>query len=360
MSVIDLLNTTPDKKLNDFNQNVDSKLKVKLEYNEVGNNDWIAIMEETIPSIDTILRNPNRFIINEEEVVKIELARRVTVDSIKHLSQNTNLIQEITEDDEVKPSKILNVNKEENFETYENKFIYSLIKNMYTFIQVKKQLFGSVEKTKDNKDLEYQGTTNCGKEKISITLNYKSVLEEDPDKNLDNKINEIEEKIKDLMRLETYKIIEKRKLALVVSPIKKTNLILKNQHFQKAVILWNYLQENFSKNETGELKEENYEDEDIIRNYFNETFLFNYLAASSINGKESPLEKEKLTDKLAELMTQKIINIDDDITLDKLKDLVGDKFVMIKSKPKISDTDIAKVFKKRIDKYLKTIKELKI
>ena len=40
-------------------------------------------MEETIPYLDNIFRAPNRFIINEEEIVKIERARRITVESIK-------------------------------------------------------------------------------------------------------------------------------------------------------------------------------------------------------------------------------------------------------------------------------------
>ena len=34
-------------------------------------------MEFTVPYLDNILRNPNRFIINEEEIVKIELARKI-------------------------------------------------------------------------------------------------------------------------------------------------------------------------------------------------------------------------------------------------------------------------------------------
>ena len=59
--------------------------------------EWIEIMERTIPYIDNILRNPNRFIINEEEIVKIERARRITVESIKNLSKNTSFIQEIDE-----------------------------------------------------------------------------------------------------------------------------------------------------------------------------------------------------------------------------------------------------------------------
>ena len=34
-------------------------------------------------------------LLNEEEIVKIELARKVTVESIKHLAKHTNLIQDV-------------------------------------------------------------------------------------------------------------------------------------------------------------------------------------------------------------------------------------------------------------------------
>ena len=51
-------------------------------------------MLETIPYIDNIFRSPNRFIVNEEEVVKIEQAKKITVETIKHLSKNTNFIHE--------------------------------------------------------------------------------------------------------------------------------------------------------------------------------------------------------------------------------------------------------------------------
>ena len=95
---------------------------------------------------------PNRFIVNEEDIVKIELARRVTVESIKHLSKNTNLIQDYNkETGDVRPSKILNINKEESFDTYENRFIYSLIKNMKFYIDRKKRNLVEESYSKDDK-----------------------------------------------------------------------------------------------------------------------------------------------------------------------------------------------------------------
>ena len=83
--------------------------------------EWLEIMEDTVKYIDNILRNPNRFIVNEEEIVKVELARRITVESIRHLSKHTNYIQKIEDNGDVKPSKILNIQKDESYDTYENR-----------------------------------------------------------------------------------------------------------------------------------------------------------------------------------------------------------------------------------------------
>ena len=66
------------------------------------------MMEEIIPHLIMIFRNPNRFIVNEEEIVKIESVRKVTVESIKHLSKNTNLIQTIDDETgDVQPRKTI-------------------------------------------------------------------------------------------------------------------------------------------------------------------------------------------------------------------------------------------------------------
>ena len=84
---------------------------------------WVEKIEETIIPLDNIIRNPMRFIKNEEEIVPIELIRSVSTESIRHLAQHTNMIAQV-KGDEVTPSRMLNIIKEESFETYENRFIY--------------------------------------------------------------------------------------------------------------------------------------------------------------------------------------------------------------------------------------------
>ena len=140
LKVIDLYSNTNNKKIDSFNTAINSSVDVAYKLSDYKyDGEWLTKIEETLKFIENILKNPNRFIINEEEVVKIELARKITVESIKHLSKNTGFIQEFDEKTgDVKPSKILNINKEESFNTYENRFIFSLIKSIAMFIDKKK------------------------------------------------------------------------------------------------------------------------------------------------------------------------------------------------------------------------------
>ena len=125
--------------IKEFFEKTESTLRVETERKETTlDTEWIEIIEDTIQYIDNIFRSPNRFIVNEEEVVKVEQAKKITIETIKHLSKNTNFIQTIDENGDVTPSKLLNVRKEESYDTYENRLIYTLVQNMKIFINKRK------------------------------------------------------------------------------------------------------------------------------------------------------------------------------------------------------------------------------
>ena len=250
LEIINLYEQSDDNKNKDFYENINSNLRVVTNYDKTSTNfEWLDIMEDTIRYLDNILRNPNRFIVNEEDIVKIELARRVTVESIKHLSKNTNLIQDIDKKTgDVKPSKLLNINKEESFNTYENRFIYSLIKNMQFYITRKKRnISNSSMSLKDNKRMEYNATSKLGKENVNISMAIDSKIDQKHNEkdesglSITERSEKLELQISDLTCSQVYQTIDKMHISLVTSPIKKTNVILKNVNFQYAVKLWNYI-----------------------------------------------------------------------------------------------------------------------
>jgi len=370
LKILDIYNHTPEDKINNFNKNIKSTLQVVDNFEKVSTDtEWLDIMEDTIKYIDNILRNPNRFIVNEEDIVKIELARRVTVESIKHLSRNTNLIQDYDKKTgDVKPSKILNINKEESYNTYENRFIYSLIQNMKGFIARKKSQ-GIVESgTKSNKNFDYTATAKLGQETVDITMQINSKIDTGNDngkskgESVSDRIEKLEQRITDLTSSEVYKTINKLHIALVTSPIKKTNVILKNVNFQYAVKLWNYMQENLDGKDTNKKENKNYEDDGELKDYTDETFLLNYLVMNELNKEEENEEegkKEKISEKLVENMVQQVLKLNTDLTLDDLNNIVGKQYEVVKYKQVTTYKKIEEIFNKKIDSYFKKISEFR-
>lgn len=365
LKILDLCEKISDDKINNFNKKNNSNLSVKIDYNKTEcDYEWIDIMEETIRYIDNILRNPNRFIVNEEEVIKVELARRVTVESIKHLSRNTNLIQDIDKrTGDVRPSKILNINKEESYNTYENRFIYSLIQNMKMYVARKKRNIDTSSSLKDNKNLEYIGSTEIGKEKININMVLETKLKEDNNLNTEellNRINILEQKINDLTYNDVYKTIDKMHISLVTSPIKKTNLIMKNVNFQYATKLWDYMQSHINDDVKKEEKNKVINNDIETKRYLDEIFLMGYLALKAVENNESEEIKEEISDKLATTMVEQMMSLNDSLTEKQLKDMISNKFSKIKYRNAASEKEIRDRFKNSFDKYLDKIKNIKI
>lgn len=208
---------------------------------------WVNKVEECLPYIDRIVRNPRKFLIQEEEVVIVEKAKKTTPETIRHLSQHTNLIQDIDEDDMIKPSKVLNVNKEDTVDIYENRFIYSLLLKLNTFVRAQLELLnenGSYYKC-DRKTV-YEADTKLKYENVKINLTIESnkyhdlPITEDGEKTIRERLSDIEKSLTGFMVTPFVKSL--KSVLLVKSPIRKTNVILKEQNFKKALELWEYIE----------------------------------------------------------------------------------------------------------------------
>lgn len=371
LEILDLYENVNKDKTTNFMKKIDSNLRVQTKVKKtVKDLEWIEKMEETIPYIDNILRAPNRFIVNEEEIVKIELARKITVDSIKHLSKNTNLIQSIDKQTgDVRPSKILNINKEESYNTYENRLIYTLIQNMKIFINMRKQTLENElnNERKDDKKIDYTGSSKTLSEKIDINLSLSSSLDYENKNNANDikeileKIEAIEQRILDLTSSEVYKLIDKLHITLVREPIKKTNVVLKNVNFQYAMKLWNYLRDNFE-DKTAQINEEqDYTDNGELKQLLDETFMLQYLAMKTLDEDKMENEdvQEEIKDAMVEQMINKMLDMDVDLTSDKLKQMIANRYETIKYKKLEVLQEIQKIYKTHIDKYIDKVEKRK-
>ena len=365
--------------VNEFKEKTNSTLHVETKKKKSARDtEWLDIIEQTIPYIDNIFRKPNRFIVNEEEIVKIEQTKKVTVETIKHLSKNTNLIQTIDEKTgDVTPSKLLNVRKEESYNTYENRLIYTLVQNTKMFIKRKTdELIESInleneqdDNSKDNTKIEYNATSEVNDEKINVQVNLNSETDPNGDESKDknklilDRIEEVKRKIDIVSNAEPYIVIDKLHITLVKEPIRKTNVVLKNVNFQYAMKLWSYLRENFDQTDFENADEnKDYMDQGELKQFIDEAFLLQYLAMKTIDEdrKESEATYQELKENMVEQMIEKIVDMEEDETENvnnagsaeqQLIQMISEKYEVIKYKKTELIKEIQQRFKKYIVKY---------
>ena len=160
MDIVDYINNLNKEEITKFIETTNSDIRIIQDIEKkVSDTSWMDMIEECIPYLDNIIRNPRRFIVQEENIVPIEKAKVVTEESIRHLAQNTNLIQEVHEDGTVIPLKLLNVYREETVDLYENRFIKSLVDNLYMFVQNKLSESDQKSYAKIKNTVTYSGTT---------------------------------------------------------------------------------------------------------------------------------------------------------------------------------------------------------
>ena len=365
--------------VDEFKEKTNSTLHVETKKKKTARDtEWLDVIEQTIPYIDKIFRKPNRFIVNEEEIVKIEQTKKVTVETIKHLSKNTNLIQTIDEKTgDVTPSKLLNVRKEESYNTYENRLINTLVHNTKIFIKRKTdELMKNInseneqdDNDKDNTKLEYNATSEVKDEKINVQVKLNSEIDPNGDESKDknklilDRIEEIKRKIDVVSNAEPYKVIDKLHITLVREPIRKTNVVLKNVNFQYAMKLWSYLRENFDETDLENTEEnKDYMDQGELKQFIDEAFLLQYLAMKTIDEdrKENEATYQELKEKMVEQMLEKMVDMDEDepenindngSTEQQLIQMISDKYEVIKYKKTEIIKEIQQIFKKYIEKY---------
>lgn len=281
---------------NTFLSNVDSDVKYySHHFKKEFDFKWLDIIEDTLKYIDNILKEPKLFIYNSEEVIQIEKSKKVSVESVIHLSQHSSFVSQINnETGEIRPSKILNVTREETMDIYENRFIYTLINKTIEFINKYGNISLIGNTSINNKSLSYNAETKKDDEFINIKLNIESLENntaagKEKYKKVTSRIKEVNEMLNSFKNSTLYKTLASLNVPEVKSPIRKTNVILKNPNFQKAEKLWVFL-ENYNKDikkETKYLK--NFSDDINIKEKLDNIFLMDYfvLLNDSKNKKNS-------------------------------------------------------------------------
>lgn len=206
---------------------------------------WLTIIEESLDAINTIIEKPRRFITTKEEVVPVSLAKKISAESVRHLSQNTQFIAS-NENGDIQPTRILNTTTEETYDLYENRFIYHLIQRLVTFIDKRTDvIFWSTGDETEN-SLHMDCTVDDAYEQIQYWVdmtikNKKDLLENDSDHmDVFMRIDRVRRLVLGLKQSAFCQIMAG--CAMVRSPIQRTNLMMKDPNYRTCYKLWQFLE----------------------------------------------------------------------------------------------------------------------
>ena len=212
---------------------------------KVVDEEWISMIEDSLDAINTIIEKPRRFITTEEEVVPVSLAKKISADSVRHLSQNTQFLAP-SDDGSVHPTRILNVNTVETYDLYENRFIYHLIQRLLTFVDKRTDvIFWSTGNEIRNRFKMHSKIDDAYEEieyNVEMTVkNRQSFAENDAD-NMDvfMRIDRVRRLVMALRGASFCQIMNG--CSAVRSPIQRTNLIMKDPNYRKCYQLWQFME----------------------------------------------------------------------------------------------------------------------
>lgn len=208
---------------------------------------WVAAIEDCLMAIDSLIRNPFRFIEETDKVLPIEMSKNITSRSIRHLAQHSDYINKV-EGDMIIPSKILNVYRDETIFTYENKFINTLIHKLYLFVN--KRYITAKKYGRDEKVTSLNFTSDFVNGGIKGKFSFGIELSEQPEENakLKNSVytTDIWKRVEHLNEVVTaYMTSEFCKTMgqnFIRPPVMHTNAMTKNRYLRQCLALYQFIE----------------------------------------------------------------------------------------------------------------------
>ena len=206
---------------------------------------WVLTIENSLHSVEQIVRNPRKFITENEFVQDVAKVRRTNAKTVRHLTSHSQYVQNIDDKGDVTPLKLLTVELDEDIAIYENRFICALVERLIKFVEQRyRELDGKME-TYEQTNVCLQSEFGFGQSKFKCNINLqveepvKDNADADKNKDLFERVENIRRRLRVLQTTEFMKILSKAKP--VRPPIQKTNLLTKNVDYNNCYKLWLYV-----------------------------------------------------------------------------------------------------------------------
>lgn len=207
--------------------------------------EWVTEIEKGLVFIEKAIKEDRQFILSQGEVVPIEKVKSVSKESVQHLARHSDLITDYEEGKDIIPDKLYTVERLNDYTVYENRFLYMLLCYLRDFVSLR---YSNIVDATNKYDaiLTFNKDFMIGKEKITYTLNFHDVRQDDEYLKSHNAAKAIIDRIMLILKailsfLATPLMEYQAKVPMIKPPITKTNVLKMNNNFKGAVALYDYI-----------------------------------------------------------------------------------------------------------------------
>ena len=258
---------------------------------------WIDTIEDVIFDLGFIIANPRSNTKVEGSITPVELAKKITGESVQHLASHTQYIKEVDEYGNVIPSKLLSMYSEDDLHTYENRFIATFVRRLMLFISKRYEYITKYAELRNEEVLFFKNYSVVDGADVEIETKIKVSYKNEDDEAVRNskyidRIIQTRQYILYFYNSPFMKALKNEKD--VRNPIIQTNIIRKNPKYRHCYEVYRFI-ESYDKLGVNYKIDENYslfKDEEI--NELNRTLFANYITLKGNSESKSSKKNTKV------------------------------------------------------------------
>ena len=207
--------------------------------------DWLDAILDKLPYVFAAVEEQRQFLRSHRQIVRIDQAKAISSESVRHLAQHSQFIKRIAADGSVQPEQILVEERKESYAIYENRFLHTLAVLLQRFVErrylaMRALCHSCTLQTKIGRELHLKE----GKCRAALQIDNDIPLFESADEMISapfDEINNLRRQIELLLQAPLMRML--RNSPPVASPIVRTNVIKSNINFRKALALFEFLEQ---------------------------------------------------------------------------------------------------------------------
>lgn len=208
--------------------------------------EWVDQIENALEPLQTIIYNSRNVIKEDEIIVNVANAKKNTPDTVRHLAQHGQMVQDYSEEkNEVRPDRLMQKLREESIEIYENRLVFTTLEMAFNFTKIRHDaIFGAMGDEFGAK-LKMESFMENEREFVNFEM-FMHIKEKDDVLMTDSKNEDVFARISRLYRLlsvfmSTPFAEQLSKAPRVKGTIIKTNVLKKNPNYKAVVKLYEFL-----------------------------------------------------------------------------------------------------------------------